>query len=459
MTCITVWPSSGWRRRPPCWPRPTQRNGTLSRRLPQPPACPHGRLDQLIQHPWGARTHHRVPGHPTCPRGRLRVACPRSLRGRTAFERGKERPMRRGAKPAKAKVEARLSVARKSPKNEASGRRELEKRLTESLEREKATGELLQEKTRALTQAHAHVTEALNQQTATSQILKMISSSPIDIQPVFDAIVRRAKRLLSGFSATVTKLVGDELHLAAFTTTSEAGDEFLKSRYPRPLADNPLSEQAVRDRAPCFASDTETDPRYSAAARERARARGFRSQLSAPMLREDRVIGVISVTRHQTGPFSTEEIALLQTFADQAVIAIENVRLFKELEARNHDLTEALEQQTATSEILRVISQSPTDVQPVFDIIAERAVSLCGAEVSAVSRFDGTLLQLVALHNITQAGVEAVRASFPMRPDAQTTSARAFRDRALVQIQDVLADPTYAAKDTAQAGGWRCGLG
>ena len=154
----------------------------------------------------------------------------------------------------------------------------------------------------------------------------------------------------------------------------------------------------------------------------------------------------------------------LETLADQfnrtaAQLEESYASLEQKVEARTRELSEALEQQTATAEILRVISQSPTDVQPVFDIIAERAVSLCRAEVSAVSRFDGTLLQLVALHNITPEGVEAVRASFPMRPDAQTTSARVFRDRALVQIQDVLADPTYAAKDTAQAGGWRCGLG
>ncbi|PYO56492.1 MAG: HAMP domain-containing histidine kinase, partial [Candidatus Rokuibacteriota bacterium] len=152
----------------------------------------------------------------------------------------------------------------------------------------------------------------------------------------------------------------------------------------------------------------------------------------------------------------------LETLADQfnrtaAQLQESHANLEQKVEARTRELSEALEQQTATSEILRVISQSPTDVQPVFDIISERAVSLCRAEVSAVSRFDGTLLQLVALHNITPEGVEAVRASFPMRPDAQTTSARVFRDRALVQIQDVLADPTYAAKDTAQAGGWRCG--
>ncbi len=103
--------------------------------------------------------------------------------------------------------------------------------------------------------------------------------------------------------------------------------------------------------------------------------------LAVPLLREDSAIGAIAVGRAEPGPFPDNQIALLQTFADQAVIAIENVRLFKELEARNRDLTEALEQQTATSEILRVISQSQTDVQPVFETIAAAALRLCGASV------------------------------------------------------------------------------
>src|SRR5262249_6416343 len=145
--------------------------------------------------------------------------------------------------------------------------------------------------------------------------------------------------------------------------------------------DVPLSAQVVRDRAPCFTSDMEADPRYSAAARERARARGFRSQLSAPLMREDTVLGILSVTRRHIGPFSEGEIALLKTFADQAVIAIENVRLFQELEARNRDLTRALDRETATGEILRVINRSPTSVAPVFDAILTNGLRLCEADV------------------------------------------------------------------------------
>src|SRR5207247_2012695 len=127
----------------------------------------------------------------------------------------------------------------------------------------------------------------------------------------------------------------------------------------------------------------------SSAGRRVAMAVGARSVVSVPMLRDGASVGAITVVRPEPGRFSDKQIALLQTFADQAVIAIENVRLFKELESRNRDLTEALEQQTATGEILRAISQSPTDVQPVFDTIAGAALRLCGGNTAAVGRLDG----------------------------------------------------------------------
>ena len=145
------------------------------------------------------------------------------------------------------------------------------------------------------------------------------------------------------------------------------------------------------------------------------------------------------------------QIELLKTFADQAVIAIENVRLFKELEAKNRDLTETLEQQTATSEILRVISSSPTDVQPVFDTIGERAEKLCDAAISVVSSFDGELLHLVSLHGVAPAGEDAIRNAFPMRPDDETVSARAVETRAVVHVSDVLHDARLPAEGHSEA--------
>ena len=235
----------------------------------------------------------------------------------------------------------------------------------------------LQEKNHALTEAHSQVTEALEQQTATSEILHAISSSPTDVQPVFDAIVRSALRLLDGVGANVARVVGDELHLAALTTTDEMGDRALSATYPMPIRGWNVAARAVRARAPVYLVDTETDPDYQTMGKGLTRARGVRSIVAVPMLSHTSIVGTIAVSRLEPGSFSDKEIALLQTFADQAVIAIENVRLFKELEVRNRDLTEALGQQTATSEILSVISSSPTDVQPVFEAIAQSATRLC----------------------------------------------------------------------------------
>ena len=321
----------------------------------------------------------------------------------------------------------------------------------------------LQEKNRALTDAHAKVSEALEQQTATSEILRVISSSPTDVQPVFDTIVESVVQLCDGVSATVYRFDGELIHLVAHhhSITSAAREAFERV-YPLPPSRTSVVAQAILDRAVVHVRDFENDPNIPSTSREIARAVGHQSLVVVPMLRRGGPIGAISVGRRgphaAARPFSENEIALLKTFADQAVIAIENVRLFKELEARNRDLSEALEQQTATSDILRVISRSPTDVQPVFDIIAERAVRLCNAEVSVVTRFDGTALQLQAVHGVTEQGIEAVKRVHPTPIDGGSLSARALRNRQVEHVADVMADPEYGVKDTAQTAGWRGGL-
>jgi signal transduction histidine kinase len=185
---------------------------------------------------------------------------------------------------------------------------------------------------------------------------------------------------------------------------------------------------------------------------------GWQRSLGVPMLQEGRPIGVITVGWVDSGPIPKSQEELLQTFADQAVIAIENVRLFNELEARNRELTEALEQQTATGEILRVISQSPTDVQPVFDTIAEAAMTLCGATSANVFTFDGKLLHAAAIHIVSPGGVEAIRRIFPRPPDRGTAASRAVLTRAVVAIPDTSADPDYALEE-APEWGYRSALG
>jgi signal transduction histidine kinase len=336
--------------------------------------------------------------------------------------------MRRGAKPGKAKVKTRRPVARKSPKVDASGHRELERRLAESLEREKA-------KDRALT-------EALDQQTATSDILRVISQSQTDVQPVFDAIVASAVRLLRGHTGALTRVAGDQIELAALTSTDDAGDAALRATFPRPLHSEGPYAHVIRDRTPVNIADVQTDPRVPEAFRPVARTRGHRSWVVVPLRRHDEAVGTISVTRREPGGFTDDEVALLQTFADQAVIAIENVRLFNELEARNCEVSEALEQQTATSEVLKVISRSTFDLQPVLDTLIENAGRLCGARRGAIMQRDGFSYHGVAFYNVAPNLVGYIK-NHPVTPGRHSITARVALERRTIHVADLQADPEY----------------
>jgi GAF domain-containing protein len=289
--------------------------------------------------------------------------------------------------------------------------------------------------------SNRELTTALDKQTATSDILRVISQSQTDVQPVFDAIVTSAVRLLAGYSGTLTRVAGDEIELAALASTDAAGDAALRALFPRPLESRQGSHVlAIRARAPVNVANAHTDPRLREEARAYARVRGYQSQVVVPMLLHDEAVGTISVSRRVPGGFTGDEIALLQTFADQAVIAIENVRLFTELEARNRDLTQALERQTATSEILNVISASPTNVHPVFTAICKSAVRLFGAYASGLIRFDGQLLHFGAVVSPSAEADERYRLLFPRPPDRELGTGRAIIERAIVHVPDTERD-------------------
>ena len=306
------------------------------------------------------------------------------------------------------------------------------------------------------------LTEALEQQTATSEILKVISSSPTDLQPVFDTIVHNAVRLCNAVHGGVYRIDGDLIHsVAHHGYTPEQLEEWRKT-FPRPQSVDSVFRAITAGRVSRI-PDVDADPDFDSTpeARANVRARGVRSLLTVPMLWQDQVIGAISLGHRDVGAFSDTQVELLMTFADQAVIAIENVRLFTELQEKNRALieahaqvTESLEQQTATSEILRVISSSQTDVQPVFDTIVGSAVRLCRAHIGAVFQFDGERLHLVAHHNFTPEVLDAVGRLHPRPPQRDMVSGRAILSRAVVQIEDVLADSEYH-QDVALTTGWR----
>ncbi len=186
--------------------------------------------------------------------------------------------------------------------------------------------------------SNRELTTALDTQTATSDILRVISQSQTDVQPVFDAIVASAVRLLGAYSGSLSRLAGDQIELAALTSTDAAGDASMRALFPQSLHSEGPHAQVIRARAPFNIADCQSDPRAREALRASAHTRGYRSLVVVPLLRHDEAVGTIAVTRREAGGFTDDEIALLQTFADQAVIAIENARLLSELQARTQEL-------------------------------------------------------------------------------------------------------------------------
>ncbi|MEH2588653.1 GAF domain-containing protein [Bradyrhizobium sp. AZCC 1721] len=295
--------------------------------------------------------------------------------------------------------------------------------------------------------------EALERQTATADILKVIASSPSDVQPVFEAIAHSANRLIGGFSAAVFRYSDDRIHLAAFTPTDAEGDAVLQASFPVPLAEFP-PYQLTRDGAPVELPDTDLEP----AARDIARARGYRSMLFAPLMNDGAAIGIITVTRVAPGPFGEQHTRLLQMFADQAVIAIKNVGLFNEVQQRTNDLSESLRQQTAVGDVLKTISRSTFDLQPVLDTLVNSAAQLCDADMAFIMRRVGDEYRAGAAVGYTEAYIDFLT-NHPLAVDHGTVTGRAVLERRPVQIEDVVADPEYTLHETTTLAGQRTTLG
>jgi len=296
--------------------------------------------------------------------------------------------------------------------------------------------------------------ESLQQQTATADVLKVISRSAFDLQTVLNTLVESAARLCEADMASINRQSDEGYRQVASYGYSAEFNEFM-ARHPIPPGRGSIAGRTVLEGKAVQVPDVLADPEYQF--KEGAKVGGTRTSLGVPLLREGKPIGVIVAHRTSVRPFTDKQIELVQTFADQAVIAIENVRLFDEVQARTSELSEALEHQTATSEVLNVITRSPTDAQPVFDAIVQSAARLCEAVFGAVFLYDGDLLHVAATNNWTPEQLKLVSQLYPKRPDRSVVAGRAVLDGRIAHVRDVVADPEYS-REFALAGNWHAAL-
>src|SRR6516164_1903288 len=288
------------------------------------------------------------------------------------------------------------------------------------------------------------LTESLEQQTATSEVLKVISSSPGDLQPVFSAMLESAARLCDASFGNIFRWDHDALRLVATYNTPAA---FVEARSQLPLRrtqNNPIGEM-LATKTVLHVDDLAADERFTKRSDPNIIAAvelgGIRTFLAVPMLKDNELIGAIIIYRQEVRPFTDKQIELLTNFAAQAVIAIENARLLNELRQRTDDLTESLEQQTATSEVLKVISSSPGELTPVFDAILENAARLCEAQMGELWLCDGAdAPRIVAMQGSPPEWIEFREQHPDLRPGPMTAVGRVRRTKQTIHVADIKAD-------------------
>jgi signal transduction histidine kinase len=299
-----------------------------------------------------------------------------------------------------------------------------------------------------LRQRTTDLTESLEQQTATSKVLEVISRSAFDLQAVFETVAESSVRLCGADRAFIFRFDGELLRLAvAFNTPQELKD-FVSQNPIRP-ARNSASGRAALERRTIYIPDVLADPEYTYGSKD---VEAIRTVLAVPILKGDDLLGVMGVYHlEKVRPFTDKQIALIETFADQAAIAIDNVRLLDELR-------QSLQQQTATADVLKLISRSTFDLKSVLNTLVESAAHLCEADAAAIARQKGEHYHVVAGYGLPP-DLEDYVETVPMERGRGSLFGRILLERKPVQIIDVLADPEYAMHELQKRAGYRTSLG
>ena len=292
--------------------------------------------------------------------------------------------------------------------------------------------------------------ESLQQQTATADVLKVISRSAFDLQTVLDTLVESAARLCEADMASINRAQGGAYRAVAgfgFTPEFKAHME----ANPLPPGRGSIAGRTLLEYETVHVHDVLADPEYKLV--EEAKLAGLRTILGVPLMREGMPIGVMTLMRHTVRPFTDKQVELVKTFADQAVIAIENVRLFDEVQARTRELSEALEQQTATSEVLQVISRSPGQLESVFQAMLENATRICEAKFGSLYLYDGKNYRTAAQHNPPPALAQLRRQTPVFRAGPGTGLGRAAATKQVIHIADISTEQAYIDRDPLRVEG------